>query len=67
MSEAKTLGGVGSILVLFTAVPYVGVVLGIAGFVMVLIAVKYISDVIGIEQVFRNMIISVLLAVGAIF
>ena len=33
---------------------------------MVLIAVKYISDVIGIEQIFRNMIISVLFAVGAI-
>lgn len=33
---------------------------------MVLIAVKYISDVIGIEKIFRNMIISVLFAVGAI-
>ena len=63
LGQAKTLGGVGSILVLLGFVPYAGFVLGIVGFILILIAVKYISEVIGDPAVFNNMIIAVVLAI----
>lgn len=63
LSQAKTLGGVGSILVLLTVVPAVGWVLAIVGFIMTLVAVKYISDVIGDPSIFNNMLIGVILAI----
>jgi uncharacterized membrane protein len=66
LSQAKTLGGIGSILVLLTLVPYVGVVLGIVGFILILIAVKYVSDSVGNRSIFNNMIISVILSIVGI-
>lgn len=50
LSQAKLLGGVGSILVLVGALGslatvYLGATLPIVGLIMTLIAVKYISDV----------------------
>ena len=66
LGQAKTLGGVGSILVLLTPIPYVGAVLAIAGFIMILIAVKYVADVLGDRKIFNNMIIAVVLAIVGI-
>lgn len=66
LSQGKTLGGVGAILVLFTAIPSVGWILGIAGFVMILMAVNYISQAVSDRKIYNNMILSVLLAIGAI-
>ena len=66
LSNAKTLGGVGTILVLFTAIPSVGWILGIVGFVMTLVAIQHISQAVGDVKIYNNMIISVILAVGAI-
>ena len=63
LGQAKTLGGVGAILVLLSFVPYAGSVLSIIGFILILIAVKYISEVIGDPKVFNNMIIAVVLAI----
>lgn len=63
LGQAKTLGGVGSILVLLSFVPYAGFVLSIVGFILILIAVKYISEVIADSRVFNNMIIAVVLAI----
>ena len=65
-SEAKTLGGVGAILVLLSFVPTVGVLFGIAGFIMVLVAVKYIADDLKDKKIFNNMILAVLLAIVGI-
>lgn len=62
LSEAKTLGGIGSILTLLLIIPAVGWVLTIVGAILMLIAVKYISDAISDAAVFRNMIIAVILA-----
>lgn len=61
LSQAKTLGGIGAILGLLILVPYAGAVLAIVGLVLTLIAVKYISDVVGDKSIFSNMIISVIL------
>jgi uncharacterized membrane protein len=66
LSQAKTLGGVGSILMLLNAIPSVGPVMGIAGFILVLIAVKYISDSVGDKSIFNNMIFSVITGIVAI-
>src|SRR5881398_1515805 len=63
LGQAKTLGGVGSILVLLSPIPTAGAVLSIVGFIMILIAVKYIADILGDQKIFNNMIIAVILAI----
>ena len=60
LSQAKTLGGVGAILLLLGAVPSVGPLLSIAGFILVLVAVKYVADAVQNRAIFNNMIISVI-------
>jgi uncharacterized membrane protein len=61
LAQAKTYGGVGSILLVLSAVPLVlsavplaGFVLGIVGFILVLIAVKYLSENLGDRSIFVN-------------
>lgn len=66
LSEAKIMGGIGAILVLLTAVPNFGWILGIIGFILVLIAIKYISDEVNDRNIFNDMMISVILAIVAI-
>jgi uncharacterized membrane protein len=66
LSDAKVLGGIGSILVLFTVVPSVGWLLGIAGFIMILVAVKNISQAINDKKIYKDMLTAVVLAIGAI-
>src|SRR5215472_5538114 len=63
LGQAKTLGGVGSILVLLGAVPSVGFVLAIAGFIMILVAVKNVSETINQPKIFNDMIIAVVTAI----
>lgn len=65
-SQAKTLGGIGAILVLLAFVPSVGAILGIVGFVMVLVAVKYIADDLKDRTIFNNMMIAVTLSIVGI-
>jgi uncharacterized membrane protein len=66
LSQAKNLGGVGSLLVILSGVPSVGPVLGIVGFILVLFAIKNISDTVGDASIFTNAIISVVLAIVGI-
>ncbi len=66
LSEAKILGGIGSILIILSAVPYAGIVVGIAGFVLVLIAVKYISEYLKDPSIFNNVLIAVILSIVGI-
>ena len=66
LSQAKTLGEVGSILVLLTAVPSVGGLLGIVGFILLLLAIREISQILSDRAIFRNMLIAVGLAIVAI-
>jgi uncharacterized membrane protein len=66
LSDAKKLGGIGSILVLLVVVPSAGWLLGIAGFVMMLVAVKYISDDLKEKEIFNNMITAVVLSIAGI-
>jgi len=66
LSQAKTLGGVGSILAVLGIVPIVGSVLQVVGLIMTLVAVKYISDVLADKRIFNNMIISVILSIAVV-
>src|SRR5438067_10934851 len=64
LGQAKSLGGVGSILVLIAGfIPSVGFVVAIIGFILILIAVKYVSDAFTDRTIFNNMIIAVILAI----
>jgi uncharacterized membrane protein len=66
LSQAKSMGGVGSILVLLSFVPSVGFVLGIVGLVLVLIAVKQISDAVKDREIFNNVLMAVILQIVGI-
>jgi uncharacterized membrane protein len=66
LSQAKNLGAVGSILVLLTAVPSIGGVLGIVGFVLILFAIKGIAEVVADKSIFRNMLVATGLAIAGI-
>jgi uncharacterized membrane protein len=57
------MGGVGSILVLLSFVPYIGFILGLAGFVMVLLAVKQISEAVNEREIFNNVLMAVILQI----
>jgi uncharacterized membrane protein len=63
LSQAKTLGGVGSILVILSIIPYAGFVIGIIGWILILLAIKNISDAMQDRAIFNNALISVILAI----
>lgn len=66
LSQAKTIGGVGSILVLLTAVPTAGALLGIVGFILMLVAIRDISEIVADKSIFNDMLVAVGLAIVAI-
>lgn len=66
LSRAKGLGEAGSILVLLTAVPSVGWLLGIVGFILMLVAIKEISEIVSMRAIYNNMLLAVGLAIAGI-
>jgi uncharacterized membrane protein len=66
LAQAKTLGEIGSILVLLTIIPFAGRAIGLVGLVLILVSVKYISDVLADKSIFNNMLISIILAIVGI-
>ena len=66
LSRAKSYGEAGSILVLLTAIPSVGGLLGIVGFILVLLAIKDISEVVADRAIFNDMLVAIGLAIAAI-
>ncbi|MEM0381217.1 MAG: DUF996 domain-containing protein [Nitrososphaerota archaeon] len=63
LTDAKYLGGIGSILMLLALAPQVGFILYIVGLILVVIAIKRISDVVGDQSIFNNMLLAVILTV----
>ncbi|MDA4125513.1 MAG: DUF996 domain-containing protein [Thaumarchaeota archaeon] len=66
LSEAKTYGGVGSILMLLAIVPSVGWLLAIVGAILVLVAIKRVSEVVADPSIFNNMLIAIVLGIAGI-
>jgi len=60
MRDAKILGGIGAILSLLSLIPRVGIVFSIVGLVLVLVAVKYISDIVREPKIFKDVLIAVI-------
>lgn len=65
-SDARIYGGIGSILVILTIAPTIGWVLGIAGFVLILVAIHRLSMELGDRHIFTNAILSVVFAIIAV-
>lgn len=63
LAQAKSLGVVGSLLLVLSVVPSAGPILGIVGFILVLIAVKNISEAVGNKAIYDNALISVILGI----
>jgi len=63
LNDVKTFGGIGSILTLLGIVPSAGGILAIIGLVMILVAVKYASDILGDPKIFNNMLYAVILGI----
>lgn len=64
LKDAKLVGGIGAVFSLIGMfIPRIGIILFIVGSVMVLIAVKYISDVVNDPFIFRNVLVSIICGV----
>ncbi len=59
--ETKLLGGVGSALLALGITPYAGILFTLAGFILLLIAVKQISDKHNDKNIFRNFLTGTIL------
>jgi uncharacterized membrane protein len=64
LSQAKTLGEVGAILVPLGVIPNIGLLIAIVGLVLILIAVKYIAELLEDPTVLKNMSVAVVLFIG---
>jgi len=66
LDSVKVLGGVGSILALLGFLPVLGIALSIVGLILVLVALKYASDVLGDSRIFNDMLYAVVLGIVGI-
>jgi len=66
LSQAKILGEVGSLLAVLALIPGIGWLIGLMGFMLVLLAIKNISDSLADRSIFDNMIISVVAAIAGV-
>jgi len=67
LSNVKTIGKVGALLTLLGGfIPFIGPIIGIVGFVLVLIAVKSISELVKDKDIFRNYLIDFILSIISI-
>jgi len=71
LGNAKILGGIGALLILLGIIPYAGALIGLIGFILVFVAVKYISDETKDKTIFNNFlfffiitIVGIVLAAG---
>jgi len=63
LSQAKMLGGIGSILMLLLPVPTAGLIVAFVGLILVLVAVKYIADEIKDHKVFNNFLLTFIIVI----
>ena len=67
LSNGKTIGKIGALLMLLGGfIPFIGPIIGIVGLVLVLIAVKSISELVKDKDIFRNYLIDFILSIISI-
>jgi len=67
LNNAKLMGGIGSILMLLMLVPTVGWIIAFVGFILVLVAVKYLADEIKDHNIFTNYLLSFIIVIIGVF
>lgn len=63
LSTPKLLGGIGAILLVLTITPYLGAIAGMVGIILILISLNMFSKIYNHPQIFRNALISFVLAI----
>ena len=63
LSTSKLLGGIGAILLVLTITPYLGAISGLVGIILILISLNMFSKIYSDPQIFRNALISFVLAI----
>ncbi len=64
LAQARTLGGIGAVLTLLGILPYyAGTALVIIGWIMILIAIRYVSEAFQERSIYSNATVSVILAI----
>jgi len=63
LNQAKNIGGVGTILTILSFVPSIGPVLSIVGLVLLLLALKWISEIAQNPEIFRNALIAIVVGI----
>ena len=66
LAEARNLGGLGSVLMLLSFAPAIGGILAFVGAILVIVAIKYISDIVSDPSIFRNMLIAIACALAGV-
>jgi len=66
LGQARPVGGIGSTLTLLILVPRIRPLLVVAGSILALIAVKYISDHVGDRVTFNNYLVAVIINIVAV-
>jgi len=54
LGAAKIMGGLGVIFSILAAIPYIGLIFGLAGLILIILANKKISEVVGDGSIFSN-------------
>lgn len=68
LSNAKTFGGIGAILLLVGGViPYAGPIISILGLILIFLGVKTIAEVTSDQDIFKNFLLSFIFNIVAIF
>jgi len=62
LKSIKLLGGIGSVCLFFTWIPYLGFLFAIAGLILLTIAIKKLSDKNKEENIFKNWLIALIIS-----
>ncbi|WP_457677800.1 DUF996 domain-containing protein [Thermovibrio sp.] len=64
MGNAKLFGGLGSLFIVLGFIPYIGTILGLVGFILLLVAVKQLSDYYREPELFSKFIKGVIVYIA---
>jgi len=65
-SNTKTFGGLGSLFIVLSVIPYVGGILGLIGFILLAVAIKKFADSQGRPELFSNFVKGIVIYIAGI-
>ena len=63
LSQTKTIGGVGAVLLVLSGVPGIGAPAALVGYILILFAIRNISKILEDKFIFNNMLIASIIAI----